>query len=316
MNATFILRDGASPWYEMVPYETAFDGGSFAIGELYNEFNPTLSLLRLLEELLDHSHRLGTPERLLLVCHAGPGGLAIPLVPGVERADRRADQLYLGMFSGRFTIAGTPLGQAALMEEETGSQAATDQELARLLRPITLSQVTALREAMRAVQDLRITHLDIRACNVGGAEATMREVGHFFGAAMVCAPREPDGFGTCEVDIYARQALSQRIRGFTPYPTPDEPLVWMRYSNRHLAAMAQRRDDVALWMAQTFAAGGVFQPTQPLIERALGAGIPIHGFASDQIAASVPSAQAYGAGWFLPGSDLYRQVLNQVILRP
>jgi hypothetical protein len=316
MNATFILRDRAAPWYGIVPFETGYDGSAFPVGEIYDQFNPGMSLLGLLQGITNHAHSLGTPERVLVVGHAAPTGLAIPLVPQVERRDRRADQLYLGMLSGRNTIAGVPIGQAALLEEETGSQAPSDQQLAELLHPITLAQITALRQAMRDVQSLRIPYLDFRACNIGGSEPTLRQIGHFFGAQFVCAPAEPDGFGDCVVDIVpSSQELSSRVRGCTPYPSRDEALVWMRLSNLTLSAFAQRRADVARWINETFAAGGVFQASDPLIDRALGAGIPIHGFASDQIAGSVPLAQEYGTGWFLPGTPVYQQVLRQVIMQ-
>jgi hypothetical protein len=318
VNATYLLRTGAESWYRLVPYETDASGAAFPIGNLVTL--RTVSLLTLLESIAGLPDTTGRPDRLLLVAHAGSSGIGIPLVPGVTDDDHRADQLYLGMLAGRVALSGRPLNPLA--DDPAEARPPTDDELAHLLRPITAAQVHALRLAMQRVQDLHIPRLDIRACNIGGSPPTLEQVARFFGIATACAPREPDAYGPCDVEVVANsQALSRQASGAVAYPDNRHPLAWLRLRGRTAHAYARDRDSVRRWMTECFSAPidqqRPFQATDAHVTRALGSGgIPIHGFLASEVNTHAPGAQQYAGGWIFPGMPDYTLVLNSVTVSP
>ncbi|UCC74799.1 MAG: hypothetical protein JSV86_09700 [Gemmatimonadota bacterium] len=129
-----------------------------------------------------------TGGRILVVTHGTQRGIDIPLVAG---ASQKASSGALGM----------------LMSDR--------QDVAPLLG-ISAAQISALRDKMNAVRQLRLERVVIRACNIGQSQHTLSVVLRFFGARSINAPRVRDAFGRAPISFV--QANTNAWRRFTQHP--------------------------------------------------------------------------------------------------
>lgn len=314
MAATFVDRSlsyssRVMAWYRRIQFETDSGGRRFSASnpQLVGTQSGRMSLKNLLQAIQATASAAQPPTRILVICHGSPTGPAIPLVSRVNRRDRRAHQMYLGMLSGRIALNGRPIDP--LSDDTSANRAPTTQELANLLAPVNQTELDDIRQLMNAVQAMPIEYLDFRACNLATAQSTsqptLQEIAHFFSIPNVCAPTVRDAYGPMQIETVSNtQVLSRRTSSMVNYPDlrqghGREILVYMqRRGRRPLHVLAQDRDHVARWITQSFVAenlsGGVYQMAAGQVPSEIN----WHGF-------EAASGSRYHPSFIFPGMPEY-----------
>ena len=169
MGTVFVVVAGrhgthAESFYRMFPAESVLpDQQVLSIDRVERVSSPSLdTLLRAVATRQD--------REIVVVTHGNPTQLALPVMAGI---DVGVDLDFVNAVLG----------------------ASSDADLARRLG--TRERNTErLRSRIEAVQRLRLTRLELRACRVGESRPMLEALGRLFGASTTCAPRVFDGYGT------------------------------------------------------------------------------------------------------------------------
>ena len=308
-NATFIhttARPWAHQWYNLVGNETSRAGSAIAAGGIRPM--PDMTLESLLDAIKQFPQR--SLRTIITVHHGNPNGIIIPLTgsTAVGASGGLLDRLRGSLSEDEATLAGH-------IQQAPGGSGVQAADIGRL------------RKKMTDVQGWGIESLEIRACNIGGNDATMQSIGRFFGVRFVCAPQHPDFFGRATTIQYhdsstqaGRTAMSRflALPGTQRYPlrTPRVYYRITRQTNSTYSVDVQaqagdhvREEHVRAWMADHFAVSGSFQP------QAVPTPLPLHGLLVPRGGmVHLPLSHNYEGGLILPGMSDYTANLRQVTI--
>lgn len=174
---------GAGRYYRMCSSEKLANGGTIPIQRDKIQEIGRLTLDVLLDTIIDAG--LSSNDNVILVVHAREGGISLRLLSGSETR-ARADVLNL----------------------LSGSRSSGD--IAPIVR-LSVPQIDSLRNKMRRVQELGLARLEIRGCNIGAYESTLRATKAFFLVTCIGGPRVRNAYSSFNFNRNSPQRNFDRI---------------------------------------------------------------------------------------------------------
>jgi len=216
----FLIIDARNDGLPDAPaYYEAFPAEQSPLGEISLSKSNTLAMKNSsLEVVLDGMLRAGPRAVVVLVCHAYSGGLLLPIASGGKSAFAEKDNLATidKVIKAEAEVArigklpsttpqeqqtvldrwekllnnlqpGAVQGQFTLKEAQAFYGKWLDM-VARKLQFPNRSALLSLAVKVLRVRDLKLSRLELRACNIGRNADTMDSVRKFFGADHLTAP--------------------------------------------------------------------------------------------------------------------------------
>ena len=206
MSTMVIINETEFPtapaYYRMCTWEPVAGRGHLRLGRVIAEQNLTM------EKVFDIILRSAPAQGgvIMLVTHAAPEAIILPLVKGHKRVALRDAMLLLS--SGR---SASSIYQQLDLSEKV---------------------VERLLKKMHAVHEKKLARVEVRGCRLGQDRSTMQAAKDFFGARCIGAPTEFNAYGNTNPDLHSAHYKFKRYdrqRGGNRYWMPGDHEVGMEF---------------------------------------------------------------------------------------
>lgn len=272
MAATALIDANGQPdadsFYTSFNMEPVLPSGTITIASRHLLYG--INVTELLEQLVKV---VKAGQEVLLVCHGTKAG---PSIPFEKDSDVKLQQNALKVLFGY----------------EEGKVKADDAATRLMLRS-TIALYELVKQ-VKAVRDLKLNRLELRACEIGGDKETLKLLKRFFGCSSICAPKNFDVFGTIDANTPGPLAIGKLLKLY-PRATitgtkPNRFGLWVSPLLKFHAA-ADSQAAITSW-----AAAHMPQPGSQVKTTSF----PVHGITSP------------GAGIAWAGEQRYRTLLERI----